>query len=323
MPTYNRAGVVKETINQVLNQTFTDFELIIYNDGSTDNTVEIINSFRDPRIVLIDCPNLGPPHPLNALYSRSSGKYVIILHDHDFFHPQLIEKSVTALDQYKEVGFVLQGSAWINEDGISNYQEMLHDIPPLNRGRLFGESMLLQPNSFSSIFHACCMVRRSALEYAGMEYNPDFGLYADTDLWLRLLHDFDFIYLKEVLFKFRTRETEGHFLDNRQSEILDWQFKIHKENIKKYFGSDTVRFEAVSKHLNLKYAREQRKVAIQAIAVNNEVLWESSRTSIGNNELQPLLVQIIFKLLNKPSIRRFLWRVLPVLNHLRKKLKKK
>jgi glycosyltransferase involved in cell wall biosynthesis len=230
MPAYNRAHVLRDTIQQVLDQTFTDFEFIIYNDGSSDNTAEIVNSFNDHRIIFIDRNNLGPPHPLNAILEKATGEFIIILHDHDFFHQQLIEKSVAALKKYPAAGFILQGSSWIDEDGISDYREMLLDLPEFNKGRPFGEAILLDKKKFSSVFHACSMVRRSAYEAVGKSYNVAFGLYADIDLWLRLLNEYDFVYLKEVLFKFRTREASGHFLTGRDFDILNWIYSIHQHN---------------------------------------------------------------------------------------------
>ena len=231
MPAFNRAQVLKSTIEQVLNQTFQDFEFIIYNDGSTDNTIEIINSFNDPRIQLLDYENMGPPYPLNGILNIAKGEFIIILHDHDFFDPTLLEKSIDALERNPNAGFVLQGSAWIDEDGLSNYREMLLDLPEYNNGHEHAVRMLTNKDNFNSIFHACCMVRRSCHEEAGWYYDQKFGLYADTDLWYRLLRVSDFVYIKEVLFKFRTREASGHFLSNREFEIIEWNYQINIENI--------------------------------------------------------------------------------------------
>lgn len=323
MPAYNRAIVLRHTIQQVLEQTFKDLEFIIYNDGSTDNTSEIIQSFQDERIIFLDRPNLGPPHPLNIIYSLAKGDYIIILHDHDFFHPQLLEESVAALDRNPGVGFVLQGSAWIGEDGMSNYQAMLHDLPEVNSGREFGEKMLEDQVSFSSIFHACSMVRREALVNVGMYYIPEFGLYADTDLWLRLLNSYDFVYLKKVLFKFRTRESEGHFLSNRQCEILDWQYQIQKKNIEYYFRLDRKKVALLSQKLEQKYKIHQLKLAIQSLSKKNRYVWQNTLKSILVNEYQPSVVKWLLKICDRVPLHNLLLTILPLLNTWRKKLLKR
>lgn len=305
MPLYNRAHVLRDTVQQVLGQTFTDFEFIIYNDGSRDNSADIIRSIPDERIIFLDRPNMGPPHPLNGILEIAKGEYLIILHDHDFFAPELLQKSVDALDKYPKAGFVLQGSAWIDEDGRSDYRAMLHDLSELNNGRKKGEELLLNKKSFSSIFHACCMVRRSAYEAVGMYYKNEFGLYADTDLWFRLLHQFDFIYLREVLFKFRTREASGHFLSNRELEILSWNAFIHTENLDLYFKDQA--------ESNLRLVKRKRNQVIfdlcLAYAANdNAGLLNKGIDLLVADSYQPFRSKIFCTLFNKKSFLQYFLR---------------
>lgn len=320
MPAFNRAHVLQHTIQQVLDQSFKDFELVIYNDGSTDNTVEIIHSFNDPRIRLLDHENMGPPHPLNGLLKEAKGEYIIILHDHDFFHPQLLEKSLAALEANPSAGFVLQGSAWIDEDGVSHYQEMLHDLPVLNNGRAMGEQLLRNPKSFNSIFHACCMVRRSVHEQAGWYYETRFGLYADTDLWLRLLRITNFVYLKEVLFKFRTRETQGHFLSNREFEILDWNYQIHIVNIERYFEGDADKTTLL--HLaHKKWASAQQQIALKYAANKNTLLFKKGLDRCTKETQGNAGLKILFKLVAGSAVLQSLFvNSFSFINRLRKRI---
>jgi glycosyltransferase involved in cell wall biosynthesis len=320
MPAFNRAHVLQATIQQVLDQSFKDFELIIYNDGSTDNTVEIIRSFTDPRIRLLDHENMGPPHPLNGLLKEARGEYIIILHDHDFFHPQLLEKSLAALEANPSAGFVLQGSAWIDEDGVSHYQEMLHDLPVLNEGRVLGEQLLRNPKNFNSIFHACCMVRRTVHEQAGWYYETQFGLYADTDLWLRLLRITDFVYIKEVLFKFRTRETQGHFLSNREYEILDWNYQIHVANIERYFTDEAVK-KALLALAHQKWANTQQQIALKYAANKNKLLFKKGLDRCNKENEGSNAIQGLFKLLaGSEVLQSFFVTCFSFVNRLRKRI---
>lgn len=258
MPSFNRGHVIGETIRYVLEQSFQDFELIIQDDGSKDNTTEVVKSFDDPRIQYFTEPNQGPPYPLIKLLEKARGKYIIILHDHDIFHPDLIKKSVQALEKYPEAGFVLQGSAWINEDGVSNYKEMLQDLPELNNGPAHGEKMLMS-GSYSSMFHACCMIRRSAFEAVGYYYERSFGLYTDIDLWFRLLQRYDFIYLREVLFKFREREAGGkHFLSGRELDILANLSRIFYANSERFYKSNTSKKLACDRIIKQVYDKSYR-----------------------------------------------------------------
>lgn len=315
MPAFNRAFVLRETIQQILDQTFTDFEFIIYNDGSEDDSAEIVRSFEDDRIVFLDKPNLGPPHPLNSILEISRGEYIIILHDHDFFDPELLQKSVNALEKYPSAGFVLQGSAWIDENGVSDYREMLHNMPELNNGRKKGEEILLNKKSFSSIFHACCMVRRSAYEAVGKYYKNEFGLYADTDLWFRLLAQFDFVYLREVLFKFRTRE-KGHFLSGRELEILSWNADINLENLNAFFP------DQVDSNLRL-VNRKRNRVILDlclAYAANNKIeLLNKGIDLLVADSYQPFRSKVFCSLFDRKSFSQyFLCKGMYRANHLRK-----
>ncbi len=237
MPTYNRCATLRETIPQVLAQTFTDFEFLIYSDGATDDTAAVVRSFSDPRITFIEDVNKGIPHPLNGLLVHATGEYIIILHDHDLFEPDMLAQAVAALDRYPTAGFVLQGSGWVDEDDLTKRQSMLLDLPELNDGQMFGRAMLLQPNSFSSQIHACCLVRRSAYDAVGKYYDAKFGFYSDIDLWLRLLARYDFVYLRYEWMWFRMREAVGHVMNKRQFDITQWLSATFEQDALLFFDN--------------------------------------------------------------------------------------
>ena len=75
MPTYNRADYLPRTINSILSQTFSDFELLIYDDGSSDNTLKVLESYNDKRINFVSFKNQGPPEPLNYIYKKSTAAF--------------------------------------------------------------------------------------------------------------------------------------------------------------------------------------------------------------------------------------------------------
>jgi glycosyltransferase involved in cell wall biosynthesis len=319
MPTFNRANFLKRSIEQVLSQTFSDFEFIIYNDGSTDETVEILKSFTDKRITFINESNKGLPHPLNKVLDLAQGEYIIILHDHDIFNPKLIEKSVQALDEHPEAAFVFQGSAWINSDNTSGYQEFLLDLPLLNNGRKFGEQLLLKEHEFSSPLHACCMVRKSAYEEVGKYYDEKYGWYCDLDLWLRLLIKFDFIYLKEVLFIFTERE-KNHLLSKKSWIVNEWMYQTHKKHLTLYF-TDNISLGTAEKILIDKMYRTGFRTFIHSLVSGdkeylNNSISEFSRYS-SDNKIKP----IVLKLLSSNISQVIVLKIGILLNNLRKKVK--
>jgi glycosyltransferase involved in cell wall biosynthesis len=106
VPSYNHAKFLRETIDCVLAQTFTDWELIIVDDRSTDDSVEIIRSYTDPRIHLsVNEKNIGTYPTLNRCLDLSKGEYVAVLDSDDLWEPPKLEKQVAALDKYPEASF--------------------------------------------------------------------------------------------------------------------------------------------------------------------------------------------------------------------------
>jgi glycosyltransferase involved in cell wall biosynthesis len=268
MPSYNRAHVVADSIRGVLAQTFADFELLVHDDGSKDDSLRVIRAIEDPRIAVFAAENRGPPHPLVELLRRARGEYVIILHDHDLFDPTLLEKCVRALDEHPTAGFAMGGSAWVAEDGHSGYREMLHDWPRLNRGPELLRQLLERPLRLDSPFHACAMIRRSALEAVGAHYDVASGWYADVELTFRLLAQFDFVYLREVLFRFRERES-GHVLDRRLWRTLEEMDYIHAGAIGRAFANDPEGRRRAAEGLARKIRHHRRKALLSCAAAGD------------------------------------------------------
>lgn len=117
MPAYNSARFIKQAIQSVLNQTYQDFELIITDDGSTDETVAIARSFSDPRItVLTDGVNRGISYRLNQQIDMAHGRYFFRMDSDDIMFPNRLEKQVAYLDAHANVSIVASGMVVIDDD---------------------------------------------------------------------------------------------------------------------------------------------------------------------------------------------------------------
>ena len=101
VPVYNSEKYLKETIGSILNQTFQDFELICVNDGSKDNSLEILNYFKeeDERIIVINQENQGVSTARNNAISIAKGKYIAFLDSDDLMHPTFLEKMHQIIEQ--------------------------------------------------------------------------------------------------------------------------------------------------------------------------------------------------------------------------------
>ena len=125
LPAYNSQDYIHESIESALNQSFSDFELIIVNDGSTDNTLDIIDGFDDSRIKLIDQSNQGPGAARNNALKIASGEYIMYLDSDDFFMSDALE---VAYNEASKFGTDLTFFQMINYDGEKYYENDWFDM---------------------------------------------------------------------------------------------------------------------------------------------------------------------------------------------------
>ena len=104
IPLYNKESYIKNTLRSVLEQNFTDFEIIIVNDGSTDNSLEIVSSFKDERIQVIHQPNSGASSSRNKAIQSAKTEYIAFLDADDFWFPNHLEELVQLIQDFPNCG---------------------------------------------------------------------------------------------------------------------------------------------------------------------------------------------------------------------------
>lgn len=179
MSVYNGSRYLSQSLESILNQTFTDFEFIIVDDGSTDNTWEILTEYaaRDSRIILIrNEKNIGLTKSLNKGLARAQGEYIARQDADDFSLPDRFEHQVRFLDTHSEVGVLGTAFYIIDEDG--NVSGTV--TPPQESALLHWLLLFCNP-----IPHPTVMARRKLI-CAVNGYNPEFVTAQDYDLWARL-----------------------------------------------------------------------------------------------------------------------------------------
>ena len=204
MPAYNVAGYIEDTLDSLRHQTFTDFEIVIVDDGSTDATRSIIERFADaqasaaPRVVLIGQANKGPSIARNAALDVAQGRYVGFLDADDRWLPDKAQRHIALLDARLDIDLTFSWFRFMAEDG-SDLQEPYAPKPRT----LNGESLLRK-----NIIHIGTVIaRRDAIERAG-RFDPDLWRCEDLDLWLRVaaLRPDNLYCLHEVLTDYRRRD---------------------------------------------------------------------------------------------------------------------
>jgi glycosyltransferase involved in cell wall biosynthesis len=179
MSVYNGDRYVKEAINSILNQTFTNFEFIIIDDGSTDRTLEILTTYteKDDRIRLASGENRGLTKTLNEMLSQSKGDFIARIDADDIALPERFDKQLQFLQQNTDVVCVGSSLDWIDEKG----RFIAHCSMPEGNEEL--QQLML--GGISMLHHPCAMFRRlAALQVGG--YDETLKTSADLDLWLKL-----------------------------------------------------------------------------------------------------------------------------------------
>ena len=112
IPTYNRCSTLRNTISTILDQTYTEFELVVVDNASTDSTEAVIRGFTDPRIRYVRNPfNVGQIENQNRCIEEAAGEIIAIFHDDDIYHPDILRRSLAMLDKYPERRARLFGGA--------------------------------------------------------------------------------------------------------------------------------------------------------------------------------------------------------------------
>jgi glycosyltransferase involved in cell wall biosynthesis len=198
MAVYNDARYVHLAVESMLAQTFSDFELVIVNDGSTDATPQILAGYRDPRLVLVENnQNLGLTRSLNRGIFASSGALIARQDSDDQSLPDRLAAQVAYLAAHPTVGLVGCGSRWI--DGQDAWiRDWIPRTDPVEIQRV-----LLWTIPF---LHGTFLLRRSCLEDVGGGYDEARLVAQDCDLVLRISERWDVSNLPEILYVHRRHE---------------------------------------------------------------------------------------------------------------------
>jgi len=196
MPVYNGERYLWEAIESILRQTWTDFEFLIINDGSMDKSREIILSFNDPRICLVDNPtNIGLTKSLNRGLQLSKGELIARQDADDISYPTRLSREVGFLDTHPEVVLLGTSARAVDERGERKNIDL--NMPT---GLLSIRWCLMFQNAF---IHSSVMFRRRIIlgELGG--YDESFARAQDYDLWSRAARAFEVENLSDVLIDHR------------------------------------------------------------------------------------------------------------------------
>ncbi|MBM4441159.1 MAG: glycosyltransferase [Candidatus Rokubacteria bacterium] len=195
MSVYNGARWLREALDSVLGQTYRDFEFVIVDDGSTDDSAAILASVRDPRITLVRQPNQGLAAALNRGLREARGELVARQDQDDVSLPERLARQVAAMDAQPRTGLLGTQAETIDAEGRACFVRRY----PTDSLVLKWQVMFDNP-----FVHSSVMLRRAALDdVGGYSTDPRRQPPEDYELWLRLVSRWDVGNLPEVLLRYR------------------------------------------------------------------------------------------------------------------------
>jgi glycosyltransferase involved in cell wall biosynthesis len=234
MPVYNAGDFVKGSIESILKQSYSNFELIIINDGSTDTSEEIILSIKDPRIQYFkNESNLGLIKTLNKGIDLCKGEYIARIDADDISLPERLKKQIEFMEKNREVGVC--GSDYIHfGKGKQMVLTAHHEHDWILGWMLFN----------SSVVHPALMIRTSVIKNENPYFNSDYKHVEDYELWSRLIFKVKFADVPETLLKYRIHASQvsrqyrneqiengnkvrRNLLENAGFKFGEREFKVH------------------------------------------------------------------------------------------------
>lgn len=228
MAVYNGEAFLREAVESILTQTYRDFEFLVIDDGSTDDSRAIVASYDDPRIRIIDNPhNIGLTRSLNRGLAIARGELIARQDADDVSHPQRIERQVSFMELHPEIAMVGCQARLIRQHGKPRISRLLRKATTLAGIRY----QFLHTNPF---IHTSVLFRRKIVWDTLGGYNEDFKTSQDFELWSRLLARYRAANLSEMLVdnRWHPQSISANYSPASICPVKD----VFENNLKSVFG---------------------------------------------------------------------------------------
>ncbi|RYG20353.1 MAG: glycosyltransferase family 2 protein [Chitinophagaceae bacterium] len=214
IPAYNSGQYIAKTIESILSQTYSDFECIVIDDGSKDNTLEVVRAFKDPRVKVISLPNSGGPAiPRNTGIAAAKGEYIVMFDSDDIMHPHKLELSISVLEKNLDADFLFTNFASIDEqdkiitsDFLQEYDSLWNMIggkPSANAAVLIPARKIYPALvKVNFVGTSSVVLRKSSLSVSDV-FNEDLKNSDDRLFWILFTKQHNAIYLHAILHQYR------------------------------------------------------------------------------------------------------------------------
>ncbi len=206
LPVYNGGEYLNQSLQSVLNQTFTDFELLVIDDSSTDGSLEYLKRMDDSRISLFKNENnRGLFFNLNYLISQSNSPLIKLWAQDDIMYPDCLNSFVAFHKQYPDIGFSYCGRDMIDEHGVIKENNSADHTPTIISTALHAKIAYFTGSIAGNIANVC--INKRALDEVG-SFNEQMKISADFDMWVRLAKDHETGFIREKLIQLRDHDKQ-------------------------------------------------------------------------------------------------------------------
>ena len=267
IPAYNAETTILETIRSVQSQTFSDFEILLINDGSTDKTLELLSTIDEPRLKVFSFENGGLPVARNRGIDRAVGEYIAFIDADDLWTPDKLEFQVAVLQRQPESGVAYSWTKFINEEGDFLYAQK----PIFFEGNVYPQLLIVNFVANGSNI----LVRRQAIEAAG-RFDTQLKSAEDWDYNIRLAADCPFALVPHYQILYRkssgAMSSKVDVMEKANLFVIESAFQkapIELQFLKKQSLSNTYKFfaklyiEYVPTRDGIKQASRKFKKALQ------------------------------------------------------------
>ena len=196
IPTYNAEATILETLYSLRQQTFTDFEILVINDGSSDRTLDVLSRFSDERLTVFSFDNAGATVARNRGIARAGGEFIAFLDADDLWSADKLERQLAALEQHPQAGVAYSWTSFIDEQG-----QFLYEQAPV----YFEDNVY--PQLLIKNFLACGsvpLIRQQVIASVG-GFVPGLESSQDWEYWLRLARQWSFVLVPQHQVFYRQR----------------------------------------------------------------------------------------------------------------------
>lgn len=206
--TYNHGKYVGQCVKSILDQTYTNLELIVIDDGSTDNTREVLKPYADS-IRYVYQENLGRAAAKNHGIELAASDWIAIVGADDLWEPDKLARQVAAIEKYPQIDLISTNSSTFNDEGVvaENFfdkMRLMFEVPAITDGsiRVFSERLFPLFIVENFINESSVLVRKKCFMTEGL-YDSFFKRCQDRDMWMRLSRKYTFACIDEVLVRTR------------------------------------------------------------------------------------------------------------------------